>query len=129
MSYLCPCVFSLRPSLTRSRPDLHPDANILYASDSIFEILGYSPQDVINKSAFEFFHPDEIPYARSVHSRGVLLDKAAVLHYARLRSHDGRWVSSECCFSIVHDILFACISIYRRDAKSESMFTAVTLPP
>ncbi|CCT73053.1 uncharacterized protein FFB20_10067 [Fusarium fujikuroi] len=99
--------------------NLHPDANILYASDSIFEILGYSPQDVINKSAFEFFHPDEIPYARSVHSRGVLLDKAAVLHYARLRSHDGRWVSSECCFSIVHDILFACISIYRRDAKSE----------
>ncbi|KAJ4118001.1 hypothetical protein NW760_000034 [Fusarium oxysporum] len=99
--------------------NLHPDANILYASDSIFEILGYSPQDVINKSAFEFFHPDEIPYARSVHSRGVLLDKAAVLHYARLRSRDGRWVSSECCFSIVHDILFACISIYRRDAKSE----------
>ncbi|RKK52212.1 hypothetical protein BFJ66_g5647 [Fusarium oxysporum f. sp. cepae] len=99
--------------------NLHPDANILYASDSIFEILGYSPQDVINKSAFEFFHPDEIPYARSVHSRSVLLDKAAVLHYARLRSRDGRWVSSECCFSIVHDILFACISIYRRDAKSE----------
>lgn len=129
MSYLCPSLFSPKPSLTRFHPDLHPDANILYASDSIFEILGYSPQDVINKSAFEFFHPDEIPYARSVHSRGVLLDKAAVLHYARLRSRDGRWVSSECCFSIVHDILFACISIYRRDAKSESMFTAVTLPP
>ncbi|KAG8676063.1 hypothetical protein FPOAC2_02144 [Fusarium poae] len=99
--------------------NLHPDANILYASDSIFEILGYSPQEVLGRSAFEYFHPEEIPYARSVHSRGVLLDKAAVLHYARLRSRDGRWVSSECVFSIVHDILFACISIYRCDAKSE----------
>ncbi|KAM0354088.1 hypothetical protein ACHAPU_001123 [Fusarium lateritium] len=99
--------------------NLHPDANILYASDSIYEILGYSPQEVLNKSAFDYFHPDEVPYARSVHSRGVLLDKAAVLHYARLRTRDGHWVSSECCFSIVHDILFACISIYKRDAKSE----------
>jgi PAS domain S-box-containing protein len=107
--------------------NLHPDANILYASDSIFEILGYSPQEVLGRSAFEYFHPEEIPYARSVHSRGVLLDKAAVLHYARLRSRDGRWVSSECVFSIVHDILFACISIYRCDAKSESTFKPETL--
>lgn len=102
--------------------DLHPDANILYASDSIFEILGYSPQEVSGRSAFEYFHPEEIPYARSIHSRGVLLDKAAVLHYARLRSRDGRWVSTECVFSIVHDVLFACISIYRCDIKSESTF-------
>jgi PAS domain S-box-containing protein len=99
--------------------NLHPDANILYASDSIFEILGYSPQEVSGRSAFEYFHPEEIPYARSIHSRGVLLDKAAVLHYARLRSRDGRWVSTECVFSIVHDVLFACISIYRCDMKSE----------
>ncbi|RGP68332.1 hypothetical protein FLONG3_8204 [Fusarium longipes] len=99
--------------------NLHPDANILYASDSIFEILGHSPQEVLGRSAFEYFHPEEIPYARSVLSRGVLLDKAAVLHYARLRSRDGRWVSSECVFSIVHDVIFACISIYRCDAKSE----------
>lgn len=106
-------------TLTHSK-DLHPDANILYTSDSIFEILGYSPQEVLGRSAFEYFHPEEIPYARSVHSRGVLLDKAAVLHYARLRSRDGRWVSCECVFSIVHDILFACISIYRCDVKSES---------
>ncbi|KAF5025193.1 hypothetical protein F66182_2769 [Fusarium sp. NRRL 66182] len=95
------------------------NANILYASDSIFEILGYAPQDVLGRSSFDFFHPEEVPFARSVHSRGVLLDKAAVLHYARLRSRDGQWVSCECCFTIVHDVLVACISIYRRDAKSE----------
>lgn len=82
---------------------------------------------MLGKSAFDYFHPEEVPYARSVHSRGVLLDKAAVLHYARLRSRDGYWVSSECCFSIVHDILFACISIYKRDAKSESMFAQEAL--
>ncbi len=59
-----------------------------------------------------------MPFARSIHSRGVLLDKAAVLHYARILARDGRWVSCECCFTVVHDVLVACTSIYRRGEKS-----------
>ncbi|KAK3324224.1 hypothetical protein B0T19DRAFT_402473 [Cercophora scortea] len=96
-----------------------PDANILFASDSIFDILGYQPDEVQGRSSFEYFHPDEVPFARSIHRRGVLLDKAAVLHYARIRAKDGRWVSCECCFTIVHDVLVACTSIYLRGTKSE----------
>ena len=107
---MCVCTFT----------DLSPDANILFASDSIIDILGYQPDEVRGKSCFDYFHPDEVPFARSVHSRGVLLDKAAVLHYARVLSRDGRWVSCECCFTVVHDVLVACTSIYRRGEKSES---------
>lgn len=99
--------------------NLSPDANILFVSDSIVDILGYQPQDVQGKSCFDYFHPDEVPFARSVHSRGVLLDKAAVLHYARIMSRDGQWISCECCFTIVHDVLVACTSIYRRGERSE----------
>ncbi|KAL8381521.1 hypothetical protein RB595_005676 [Gaeumannomyces hyphopodioides] len=99
--------------------NLTPDANILFVSESIVDILGYQPEEVFGRSSFDFFHPDEIPFARSVHSRGILLDKAAVLHYARLRGRDGQWVSCECCFTVVHDVLVACISVYRRGVKSE----------
>ncbi|XXG94370.1 hypothetical protein Hte_000624 [Hypoxylon texense] len=99
--------------------NLSPDANILFVSDSIVDILGYQPQDVQGKSCFDYFHPEEVPFARSVHSRGVLLDKAAVLHYARIMSRDGQWISCECCFTIVHDVLVACTSIYRRGERSE----------
>ncbi|KAI1499341.1 hypothetical protein F5X99DRAFT_285928 [Biscogniauxia marginata] len=99
--------------------NLSPDANILFASESIVDILGYQSQDVQGKSCFDYFHPDEVPFARSVHSRGVLLDKAAVLHYVRILSRDGQWISCECCFTIVHDVLVASTSIYRRGEKSE----------
>ncbi|ROT38739.1 hypothetical protein SODALDRAFT_169967 [Sodiomyces alkalinus F11] len=99
--------------------NLSAEANILFASESIYEILGYQPREVQNKSCFDFFHPDEIPFARSVHNRGVLLDKAAVLHYARIRSRDGRWISCECCFTVVHDVLVACTSIYRQGERSQ----------
>ncbi|KAK4112150.1 hypothetical protein N656DRAFT_710423 [Canariomyces notabilis] len=99
--------------------NLTPEANILFASDSILDILGYQPEEVKGKSCFDYFHPDEIPFARSVHSRGILLDKAAVLHYARILSKSGQWVSCECCFTIVHNVLVASTSIYFKSEKSE----------
>ncbi|KAI1172529.1 hypothetical protein F4777DRAFT_510468 [Nemania sp. FL0916] len=99
--------------------NLSYDANIIFASDSVLDILGYQAHEVQGKSCFDYFHPDEVPFARSVHNRGVLLDKAAVLHYARILAKDGRWVSCECCFTVVHDVLVACTSIYRRGRKSE----------
>jgi len=63
-----------------------------------------------------------VNFARSIHREGVLLDKAAVLHYARILSKDGQWVSCECCFTIVHDVLVACTSIYLKGEKSTSMY-------
>ena len=92
----------------------------MYASDSIIDILGYLPDEVVGKSCFEYFHPDEIPFARSVHGRGVELDKAAVLSYCRIRSRDGRWIGCECVFTVVYDVLVASTSIYRRGTKSQS---------
>ncbi len=67
-----------------------------------------------------------MPFARSVHSRGVLLDKAAVLHYARIQSKEGLWVNCECCFTVVHDVLVASTSIYQLGEKSSSMPTSTT---
>ncbi len=93
----------------------------MYASDSIFEILGYSPEDVTGKSCFDYFHPEEIPFARGVHNRGVMMDKAAVLNYARIKNREGQWVSCECVFTVVYEVLVACTSIYRRDEAHERM--------
>lgn len=100
--------------------DLSLDARILYVSTSIEDILGYGPQDVIGKSCWEYFHPDEIPFARAIHGRGVRLDKAAVLNYCQIKNRDGRWVGCECVFTIVHDVMVGCTSVYRRGLNSHS---------
>ncbi|KAI9761098.1 MAG: hypothetical protein M4579_001250 [Chaenotheca gracillima] len=99
--------------------DLSSQAYLLYASDSIVDILGYQPHEVIGRSCFEYFHPEEIPFARSVHGRGVRLDKAAVLSYCRIKSKFGHWVGCECAFTVVYDVLVASTSIYRRGMKSQ----------
>lgn len=114
------------PSVTRSVPlilsitDLTLDARLLYASNSITDILGYQPNEVVGKSCWEYFHPDEIPFARAIHGRGVQLDKAAVLNYCQIKNRDGRWVGCECVFTIVHDVMVGCTSIYKNGANSQS---------
>jgi hypothetical protein len=84
------------------------------------DILGYTPDEVVNHSVWLFFHPEELPLAKAQHSRGVRLDKAAVLSYCRLKNRQGDWVGCECCFSVVYDVLVCCISIYRNGMQSQS---------
>ncbi|KAH4069598.1 hypothetical protein HBH98_067030 [Parastagonospora nodorum] len=99
--------------------DLTDDAHILYSSDSIVDILGHTPDEVVNRSVWHFFHPEELPLAKAQHSRGVRLDKAAVLSYCRLKNRQGDWVGCECCFSIVYDVMVCCTSIYRAGMQSQ----------
>lgn len=42
-----------------TRHDLHSAYN--YVSNSSYTLLGYSPDDMIGKKAYEFLHPDDIP--------------------------------------------------------------------
>lgn len=109
--------------------DLSLDARLLYASNSIVDILGYQPNEVVGKSCWEYFHPDEIPFARAIHGRGVQLDKAAVLNYCQIKNRDGRWVGCECVFTIVHDVMVGCTSIYKNGTTSQRKYTISILSP
>jgi len=98
----------------------------LYSSDSIGDVLGYQPQDVVGKSCFEYFHPDETPFAKAVHGRGVHLDRAAMLSYCNLKRTDGVYVRCECVFTVVYSVIVACTSLYRYTEKSQGLFCAPT---
>ena len=100
--------------------DLSEDAHILYSSDSIVDILGHTPDEVVNKSVWDFFHPDEVPVAKQLHDRSVRLDKASVLSYCRIKNRQGDWIGCECCFSIVYDVMVCCTSVYRNGMNSQS---------
>lgn len=102
--------------------DLSLDARIKYCSDSIEEILGYRPGEVKGKSCWEYFHPDEIPFARAIHGRGLDLEKAAALNYCRVKHKDGRWIGCECVFTVVYDVLIASTAIYKVGEKAQSEF-------
>ena len=111
--------------------DLSPEATLLYASDSIEDVLGYQPQDVINKSCFDYFHPEELPFARAKHGESIQFDNAAVLAYCRyvhlsylrltcrLKNKQNEWIKCECVFTVVYDVFIAATTLYKRDHKSD----------
>ncbi|KAM0718702.1 hypothetical protein Q7P37_005773 [Cladosporium fusiforme] len=99
--------------------DLTPEAHILYSSDSVIDILGYTPDEIVNRSAWDFFSKDELPIAKEFHRRRVVMDKAAVLAYCNVMSKAGEWVCCECCFTVVYDVMIVCTSIYQRGGKSD----------
>ena len=107
-------------------PGLTPQATILYASESIADILGFCPEDVIGRSCFEYFRPDEIPAAENIYNRAVGSDKAAALYYAHIRRRDGQWVDCECVFTVVYEVLVACTSIYKDDERNERKLACLT---
>lgn len=100
--------------------DLSLDARIKYCSESIEDILGYKPAEVKGKSCWEYFHPDEIPFARAIHGRGLDLEKAAALNYCRIRHKSGKWIGCECVFTVVYDVLVASTAIYKVGEKAQS---------
>jgi len=100
--------------------DLTPDARVLYSSDSIVDVLGWTPDEVVNRSCWEFFCEDELPFAKAFHKKGVQMDKAAVLSYCRVKNKEGQWTGVECCFTVVYDVMIVCTSIYRRGLPSQS---------
>jgi hypothetical protein len=113
--------------------DLTPEAKIMYASESISDILDFEPHEVIGKSWFECFHDNDTPNFRSIHSESVYLEKAAVIHYARIKKKDGQFQDCECVFTIVHDVLVSCTSIYRGKGQERNDANAIckhfTTPP
>jgi PAS domain-containing protein len=107
---------------TNSSSDLTRDASIRYASDSIAVVLGYQPLEVLDRSCWDYFHPQELPFARSIHTRGVRLDKAAVLNYCSIRHKNRSWVGCECVFTVVYDVLIASTTVYGGGKGSQSKY-------
>ena len=105
--------------------DLSSEARILYSSDSIVDVLGYTPDEVVNRSVWDFFPEEELPYAKHHHRKGLAMDKAAMLSYCRVKDRDGRWMGCECCFTVVYDVMIVCTSIYQSGLPSQSKSTTL----
>lgn len=70
---------------------LNADGTIRYESPAARRILGYEPESMQGRSAFEFLHPDDQERVRAVFVSGVGTPGTVATEELRFRHADGSW--------------------------------------
>lgn len=146
-SYMGPDIDARRIAMVRTMAEGSPevvsllDANgkVMFVSDSLVNMLGYQPNDLVGRAVFEIIHPEDLPDLRARVASGSLLnDPLRVQRYrARQRHADGSWRCIESlAVNALLDPLVASIIVYSKDvteaaaledllARRERRFTAL----
>jgi diguanylate cyclase (GGDEF)-like protein/PAS domain S-box-containing protein len=79
-----------------------PDGRYTYASGSTTAVFGYSPDELIGQSGYDFVHPDDVDDVRGAHA--VLLNggERVDVNY-RCRHKDGVWIRCEAAALAIRD--------------------------
>lgn len=65
---------------------LNTEAEIIFCSQNITSITGYEKEELISKTAFDFFHPTDLPAARSRHQYLVELNENTSASLIQIRN-------------------------------------------
>ncbi len=68
-----------------------PDGTFLYASPACRSLLGYEPEELLGRSAYDFHHPDDLETVRLVHNNILELPETYSVSY-RFRHQQGHYV-------------------------------------
>lgn len=79
-----------------------PDGTILYASPVSTRLLGYSPQDLVGTSVFEYVHPEDLETVRGMTARLLGSGGVETVTY-RVRRRDGHYIWFETTSQAVRD--------------------------
>ncbi len=70
---------------------LRPDGEILYESPALERLLGYRPEDLVGKNAFDYIHPQDLPAVLQEVKRGRKTPRATSEVLFRFLHKDGSW--------------------------------------
>ncbi|MFC2100500.1 PAS domain S-box protein [Bacteroidota bacterium] len=82
--------------------EVDTNANILFINQKSLDILGYKPDELIGKNAFQYFHPDEIENIRLSFVR-MIESRESVSPSYRFKHKNGSWKWLKGFISIYED--------------------------
>ncbi|HEX2089554.1 MAG TPA: EAL domain-containing protein [Actinomycetota bacterium] len=79
-----------------------PEGRLVYASPSHEAVIGYTPAELVGRSALELIHPDDVQTAAEAIREGFLEGKT-IRSEIRVKHKDGRWVTVEGVGTAIRD--------------------------
>ena len=71
-----------------------PDGTYRFVSAAARELLGYEPEELVGRWAYDLFHPDDVPRVRSAHRAVLDGAPATVVYRLRRKAGDYTWVET-----------------------------------
>lgn len=68
------------------------DGEVLYSSDSVMNVLGYTPQEILGVNVTPYIHPDDVPLFTKKMVKLLQRPRGHVMLEYRAKHKDGSWV-------------------------------------
>ncbi|KAF5317514.1 hypothetical protein D9619_013200 [Psilocybe cf. subviscida] len=106
--------------------DFSQEARWIFMTESVTDLLGYEPRDLVGRPSLELVHPDEFPRVKQLHYDTIRQDKAAVLVYLRMKHKDPLkgYVLCGVSRTVVHNVLVGSVSFANPNKALQNASTA-----
>jgi diguanylate cyclase (GGDEF)-like protein/PAS domain S-box-containing protein len=102
---------------------MEADGAVRYISPAVEQVLGYRPEVVISKGAFDMVHPDDMPGMQDFVAKAIRNPGITPRLELRLRHADGSWRHVEsACTSVLDNPAVSGIVINSRDITEKKTF-------
>jgi PAS domain S-box-containing protein len=91
--------------------DLTPEGRILWVSPSIYDVLGYEPEELVGVSGYDLLCPDDHAEGKEIHKETCMSDLVASQMFTRFKAKDGRAVHSMSVFSLCYDFVINSVTV------------------
>ncbi|OZJ02201.1 hypothetical protein BZG36_04751 [Bifiguratus adelaidae] len=94
--------------------DLTPAGTYLFLSESITDVLGWAPEELVGVSPYTLFHPHDLKAVQQVHLAALHQNIVGNLVYVRMRHKDGRYIDVESNVNMCYDTITTATSLRDR---------------
>ncbi|KAG0293274.1 hypothetical protein BGZ98_002248 [Dissophora globulifera] len=91
--------------------DLGPEARFLWLSPSVYDVLGYTPEELVGLPTYDILSPDAIAQSRVIHKENLLNDLVASQIPVRYKTKNGGTISCISVFSLCYDFIVNCSTV------------------
>ncbi|KAG0325135.1 hypothetical protein BGZ99_001045 [Dissophora globulifera] len=100
--------------------DLSPEGRFLWLSPAVYDVLGYTPDELVGVAAYDLANVEDIVQTRVSHKENLLNDLVASQSTVRFRAKDGHYVPCVSVYSLCYDFMVACVTMIHPDPGSYS---------
>ncbi|KAK3825181.1 MAG: hypothetical protein J3Q66DRAFT_327161 [Benniella sp.] len=98
--------------------DLALDSRFLWVSPSVYDALGYEPEELVGMNGYDIVYPDDHEQGKEFHKQSFVHDLVAAQIVARCKAKDGRAVLCLCVISLCYDFSISCVTVLDHSAEA-----------